>query len=102
MFINHKQTERLYLEEQLQIIIRRREKAAATLRVLLAYQDRINQRWSMDFMSDNLANDRKIRLLNILDVFTKKSLPCSLIHQSMESVSVRSLTTLDGCADYPK
>jgi len=28
----------------------------------------------MDFMSDNLADGRKIRLLNILDVFTKESL----------------------------
>ena len=28
----------------------------------------------MDFMSDNLANGRKIRLLNILEVFTKESL----------------------------
>ena len=28
----------------------------------------------MDFMSDNLADGRKIRLLNILEVFTKESL----------------------------
>ena len=28
----------------------------------------------MDFMSDNFANGRKIRLLNILEVFTKESL----------------------------
>ena len=34
----------------------------------------MNQRWAMDFMSDNLANGRKIRLLNILEVFTKESL----------------------------
>ena len=29
---------------------------------------------AMDFMSDNLANGRKIRLLNILEVFTKETL----------------------------
>jgi len=28
----------------------------------------------MDFMSDNLADGRRFRLLNILDVFTKESL----------------------------
>lgn len=88
MLINHKRTERLYREEQLQIKIRRRKKTAAKLRVPLAYPDRINQRWSMDFMSDNLANGRKIRLLNILDVFTKESL-AMVVDTSINSMRVR-------------
>ena len=74
MLINHKRTERLYREERLQIRSRKRKKTAAKLRVPVSYPERPNQRWAMDFMSDNLANGRKIRLLNILDVFTKESL----------------------------
>lgn len=74
IIINHKRTERLYREEGLQLQIRRRKKTAATLRVPLPYPEQVNQRWAMDFMSDNLADGRKIRLLNILEVFTKESL----------------------------
>ena len=74
IIINHKRTERLYREEGLQLQIRRRKKTAATLRVPLPYPVQVNQRWAMDFMSDNLADGRKIRLLNILEVFTKESL----------------------------
>jgi putative transposase len=73
IIINHKRTERLYRNEGLQIKSRRRKKTAATLRVPLPYPEKPNQRWSMDFMSDNLASGRKIRLLNIVDVFTKES-----------------------------
>jgi putative transposase len=44
------------------------------LRVPMPYPEAVNQRWAMDFMSDNLADGRRFRLLNILDVFTKESL----------------------------
>ena len=74
IIINHKRTEKLYREECLQLKTRRRKKTTATLRVPLPYPENMNQRWAMDFMSDNLANGRKIRLLNILEVFTKESL----------------------------
>ena len=40
----------------------------------MPYPEGMNQRWAMDFMSDNLADGRRFRLLNILDVFTKESL----------------------------
>ena len=72
--INHKRTERLYREERLQIKTRRRKKTAAQLRVPMPYPEGMNQRWAMDFMSDNLADGRRFRLLNVLDVFTKESL----------------------------
>ena len=35
---------------------------------------RINECWAMDFMRDNLANGRKIRLLNVHDSSTKEYL----------------------------
>ena len=34
----------------------------------------LNQRWSMDFMSDQLADGRRIRVLNILDDFSRRCL----------------------------
>ena len=35
---------------------------------------RPNQRWSLDFVHDALASGRKIRLLTIMDTFTRESL----------------------------
>ena len=58
ILINHKRTERLYREEGLQLKARKRKKSAATLRVPLPYPEKINQRWAMDFMSDNFADGR--------------------------------------------
>ena len=74
ILINHKRTERLYREEGLQLKTRKRKKSAATLRVPLPYPEKINQRWAMDFMSDNFADGRRFRVLNILDVYSKESL----------------------------
>ncbi|UCF67684.1 MAG: hypothetical protein JSV80_18330 [Acidobacteriota bacterium] len=34
----------------------------------------VNQRWSMDFMTDMLATGRRFRTLNVLDDFSRKSL----------------------------
>ncbi|CAD7839293.1 MAG: hypothetical protein [Olavius algarvensis Gamma 3 endosymbiont] len=34
--------------------------------------DSINQRRSMDFVSDQLANDRRFRILNIVDDFSRE------------------------------
>ena len=70
--INHKRTERLYREEGLQLKTRKRKKSAATLRVPLPYPEKISQRWAMDFMSDNFADGRRFRVLNILDVYLQQ------------------------------
>ncbi|ASQ90933.1 hypothetical protein CHL67_08395 [Prosthecochloris sp. GSB1] len=64
--INHKRTEPLCREEGLQLKTRKRKKSTATLCVPLPYPEKINQRWAMDFMSDNFADGRRSRVLNIL------------------------------------
>ena len=33
----------------------------------------VNQRWSVDFMSDQLANGRRFRIFNVVDDFTRES-----------------------------
>ena len=34
--------------------------------------DAVNQRWSMDFVSDQLANGRRFRVLNVVDDFSRE------------------------------
>jgi putative transposase len=71
---NHKRTERIYREERLTLRIRRRKKLASSARVELPAATKPNKLWAMDFMQDALYNGRRIRLLTIIDTYTKESL----------------------------
>jgi len=71
LVVNHKKTWRLYREEGLQVRRRRRKRLAPRPRVPLARPARANLRWSLDFVSDQLANGRRFRVLNIVDDFSR-------------------------------
>ena len=68
---NHKRTYRIYREEGLQVRTKRRKKLTRP-RVPMLVADRVNQRWSMDFVSDQLANGRRFRVLNVVDDFSRE------------------------------
>lgn len=72
--INHKRTERIYREENLSIRCKKRKKTTSELRIQVPDAQRPNQLWAMDFMSDALFNGRKIRLLTLIDEYTRESL----------------------------
>ena len=73
--VNHKRVYRIYREEGL--VIRRKppKRSRACLKRKLrplAYEK--NECWSMDFMSDQLYNGRRLRILTIVDNHTRESL----------------------------
>lgn len=72
--VNHKRTERLYKEEKLSLKIRKRKKVASQGRVELSQAKRPNEQWAMDFVSDALSNGRRLRLLPIIDTYTRECL----------------------------
>jgi putative transposase len=72
--VNHKRVYRLYRAEGLAVRRKRRKRLAAGLRVVLPPPTRPNERWSMDFVHDTLANGRKFRTLNIVDDLTREAL----------------------------
>lgn len=74
LVVNHKRTERIYREEGLTLRIRRRKKLASQGRSELPKAERINDRWAMDFVSDALSSGRRIRLLPIMDTYTRECL----------------------------
>ena len=86
--VNHKRVLRLYTEEGLQVRVKRRKKLAAKPRVKPPAASRINERWSMDFMSDYLADGRRIRLLTVIDVFTRECLALKVAR----SIPARAVT----------
>ncbi len=71
---NHKRIYRVYREEGLQVAVRRKRKTARWRGEKPAASLARNDRWSMDFVSDQLADGRKIRTLNIVDDHTRECL----------------------------
>lgn len=72
---NHKRTERLYYREmQLSLRLRRKKKRPSHLRVLMDAPTRPNERWSMDFVFDQLTSGRRIKCLTLGDDYTREAL----------------------------
>jgi putative transposase len=72
--MNHKKLRRLYGEERLQVRRRGGRKRALGTRAPLAIPQSANQRWSLDFVSDALADSRRFRILAIVDDCTRECL----------------------------
>ncbi len=68
---NPKRTYRIYREEGLQVRAKQRKKLFRP-RTPMLVPDQVNERWSMDFVSDQLANGRRIRILNVVDDFSRE------------------------------
>jgi putative transposase len=72
--VNHKRVYRLYREEGLKLRKRRWRSRARVERVPLSKPSRADERYSMDFMRDTLADGRVFRTLNIVDDYTRECL----------------------------
>jgi putative transposase len=72
---NHKRVYRLYRQQGLSLRHKRpKRNKAAQLRQPQSQALRANQIWSMDFVADNLFDGRKLRMLTVLDCYTRESL----------------------------
>jgi putative transposase len=68
--VNHKRIYRLYSEADLAVRKRKKAKRPTSERVPLQLAKAINDVWSMDFVSDSLANGRRIKCLTVADDFS--------------------------------
>ena len=85
--LNHKKLYRLYREERLMVRRRRGRKRALGTRTPMALPIRINQRWSLDFVSDTLSDGRRFRILCIVDDFSRECL-AAVVDTSLGGVRV--------------
>lgn len=69
--INHKKVYRLYRNMGLKVMKRGGRKRALGIRAITSKPSRINQRWSIDFVSDALATGRRIRMMTVVDEHTR-------------------------------
>ena len=69
--MNHKRLLRLYREEKLAVRRRRGRKRATGQRTPAPLPQARNQRWSMDFVADQLDNGRRLRMLTVVDDYDR-------------------------------
>ena len=93
--INHKRTERLYREEGLSLRLKKRRKRISHLRVVMDRPERINQHWSMDFVSDSLYNGRRFRVLTVVDDLSRE---CPVLEVDHSLTGQRVTRVLDRIA----
>ena len=73
--VNIKRVARIYRAEGLAIRVKTpRRRRAAVVREEIVARTAPNQSWAMDFMHDILADGTKIRLLTIVDIFSRESI----------------------------
>src|SRR3546814_679571 len=72
--INRKKTQRLYREEGLAVRRRRNRRRAVGTKAPAPVLALPNQRWSRDFVHDQLISGRRFRVLNIVDDVTRECL----------------------------
>jgi len=76
------QAYRWYCLEQLQLRAWRKKRRKSTVTLQARMQPRReNDAWSMDFVADQLADGTKVRLLTIIDIFSRESLAIVVGHR---------------------
>jgi putative transposase len=84
--INRKRTYRVYRLLGLQVRTRKRKRLTRP-RIPLPLPTAPNQRWSLDFVSDQLASGRRFRILNIVDDYSRECVG-QLIDTSISGTAV--------------
>lgn len=72
--MNQKKLRRLYREEKLQVRKRGGRKRALGTRRPMLLPSRLNERWSLDFVSDAFTDGRRFRVLAVVDDYSRECL----------------------------
>ena len=91
---NHKRVYRIYRELELNLRIKPRKRIKRDKPEALSVPSKINQVWSMDFMSDSLKDGRSLRTFNVIDDYNREcltidvdfSLPTKRVIRSLKQV----------------
>ncbi|GAA0327349.1 transposase [Morganella psychrotolerans] len=91
---NHKRVYRIYCELKLNLRIKPKARIILLPPAPRTVPEMINQTWSMDFMHDQLSDDRTFRTFNVIDDFNREalaidvdfSLPAARVIRSLEQI----------------
>jgi putative transposase len=101
LVINKKRTYRAYFEEKLQVRTKKRKKLQRP-RLPMEVPLNVNERWSMDFVSDQLSNGRRFRVLNVVDDFSREMVGQLAAVSITGNQVARFLDELKEIRDLPK
>jgi len=90
--VNHKRIYRIYGEEELLVRTKRRKKRAGQRRLKPLPATEPGEHWSIDFVSDQLADGRRFRVLTAIDQVSREcvclkaaqSLPADAVTQALD------------------
>jgi putative transposase len=85
--VNRKRVQRLWREEGLRVPVRRRKRRRlgdSTVPAQRLRAEQPNQVWALDFQHDQTADGRVLRLLNVVDEFTREALEM-LVERSIDA-----------------
>ena len=74
IYMNHKKLRRLYREEKLQVRKRGGRKRALGTRRPMVLPSGVNERWSLDLVSDAFTDGRRFRVLAVIDDYSRECL----------------------------
>lgn len=91
---NHKRVYRIYKELELNLRIKPKKRLVRDQPKKLEVPQVINEVWSMDFMHDQLGDQRRYRLFNVIDDYNREglgievdlSLPCERVIRSLDQI----------------
>jgi putative transposase len=100
--LNRKKLYRLYKDGRLTVRERGGRKRALGTRAPMALPQGINQRWSLDFVSDALADSRRFRILAAIGDFSREYLTL-VADNSLSGIRVtRELDRIAEVRGYPR
>jgi putative transposase len=100
--VNHKKIYRLYREAKLAVRRRKKAQRPAAERQHLHAATALNTVWSMDFVSDVLANGRRLKCLTIADDFSHESIDIAVDHGISGAYVTRLLDQAACFRGYPR
>ena len=94
--VNHKRVYRIYCDLSLNLKIKPKKRLAPRTKMKLLQPEKLNQYWSLDFMSDALANGRRILTANVIDdcnrgalgILVSFSLPSKRITRWLDEIAL--------------
>jgi putative transposase len=100
--VNRKRVYRIYRDAGLAVRRKQRKRVAQASRQPRIAPTAANEEWSMDFMSDSLADGRSFRVLNVVDDATREAL-ATVVDTSLPGARVaRELQALVGTRGKPR
>ena len=94
---NHKRAYRIYRELELHLRIKPKRRIKRDCPEKLDVPTSTNQVWSMDFMSDHLADGRVIRTSNVIDDYNREALELEV---DLSMPSERVIRTLEQIIEW--